>query len=349
MKYVLFKRKYSYHAIAAIVFTVAMLAWMFFFRESLAVSRARYKQMTGLERLEYNNANIEETDEKLADHIRVPLPGNYREADVSTYVEPVSRIITIYIPKVTENFIYDNPIMGCETGITGLEAGPSDLGMRLQIRTEVLQEPVLTFEDRYMYISFKDPKEVYDKIVVVDAGHGGDDPGMSAQDTREADLNLTIAKYLQDLLEDKGIKVYMTRTEDVSTSLEQRVDLANSLEADAFISVHCNAQKDDEDTLMGTQVFYNAEDTSGASLRLAELCMDSVTSAFESNRLLCSKGNDIYIIRESKIPVALVEVGFMTNEAEMAKLLSPEYQRNAALGIADGVLKAYDRGIIHND
>ena len=305
--------------------------------------------MTGLERLEYNNNNNTDKDEKLNDHLRVTLPRNYREKDISTYVEPVTCIITIYIPNVTEPFIYDNPILGSDAGITGMDAGPSDMGMRLQIQTENLYEPVLSYENNYMYISFKDPKEVYDKIVVIDAGHGGEDSGMVAQDIKEADINLSIAKYTRDFLEDKGIRVYMTRTEDVTTTLEQRADLANRLEADAFISIHCNAQKDDEDTLFGTQILYNAEDTSGSSLRLAEFCMDGVTASFGSNRLVCSKGNDIFIIRSSKVPVALIEVGFMTNEDEMAKLISPEDQQNAASGIVDGVMKAYERGIIHNE
>ncbi len=345
---IVLKKRVNILAIAAVALTVIMLAWMFVFQETLAVTRARYRQMTGLERLEYYNSSLSDDDPRLEDCLRVALPKDYREADISTYVEPVSHIITIYVPNVAENFIYDNPIVGSDKGILAMDAGPSELGMRIQIQTEELSEPYLTYENRNMYISFKDPKEIYDRIVVVDAGHGGEDTGMEMGEYKESYLNLSIAKYVQDLLEDKGIRVYMTRSEDVTLTLEQRVNLANTLEADAFISVHCNAEKDDRDVMTGTQVLYNAEDTSGASLRLSELCMDGVTTHFGSKRLLCSKGNDIYIIRNSKVPVSLVEVGFMTNAEELAKLTDPEGQRNAAAGIIEGVMKAYERGIIHD-
>ena len=346
---VLLKRRVNIIAGVAVIFTLIIPAWIFIFQESLAVTRAKYRQMTGLERLEYNNNNLDDADELLTDHLRVALPKNYKEEDISTYVEPVSQIITVFVPKVTEAFIYDNPIVGCDKGIQAMDAGPSDLGLRIDIQTDDLYEPELLFENDHLYISFRNPRELYDRIVVVDPGHGGEDTGMVVQGCNESDLNLSIAKYVQQMFEDKGIRVYMTRSEDITTGLDQRVSLANKLKADAFISIHCNAEKDDNNVMKGTQVLYNAEDTSGAGLRLSELCMDGVTQHFGSVRLLCSKGNDIYIVRKSKVPVSLVEVGFMTNKEELNKLISPEGQRNAAAGIIDGVMKAYERGIIHDE
>ena len=343
------KKRINYYAVAAAVFTVVFLAWIFVVQESLAVSRAKFRQMSGLERLEYYNNNTEDTDEKLSESLRIPLPLNYRQDGVVTDVEAIDRIISIYIPNVSENFIYEHPIMGSSTGIEAMDAAAFGRGLRVEIQTTDLKEPFLTYENGNMYVSFKDPHEVYKRIVVVDPGHGGEDTGMEMGEHKESELNLTIAKYVRDLLEDKDIRVYMTRSSEVTTGLDQRVSLANELEADAFISVHCNAEKDDKDVQHGTLVMYNASDTSGASLRLAELCMDGVTGSFGSKRLLCQKGDDIYIIRNSKVPVALVEVGFMTNADEFAKLLNPQDQRNAAAGILDGVMKAYEKGIIGDD
>ncbi len=343
------KKRINYYAAAAAVFTVVFLAWIFAVQESLAVSRAKFRQMTGLERLEYYNNNTEDSDEKLKENLRIPLPMNYREDEVVTDVEAIDRIISIYIPNVSENFIYEHPIMGSSEGIKAMDAASFGRGLRVEIQTADLKEPFLTYENGNMYVSFKDPHEVYKRIVVVDPGHGGEDTGMEMGEHKESELNLTIAKYVRDLLEDKDIRVYMTRSSEVATTLEDRVGLANELDADAFISVHCNAEKDDNDVQQGTLVLYNARDTSGASLRLAELCMDGVTKSFGSKRLLCQKGDDIHIIRNSKVPVALVEVGFMTNADELKKLLNPEDQRNAAAGILDGVMKAYEKGIIGDD
>ena len=343
------KKRINCYAAAAAVFTVVFLAWIFIFQESLAVNRARFRQMSGLERLEYYNKNSNDTDEKLGEFLRIPLPLNYKEDEVVADVEAVDRIISIYIPDVSENFIYENPIMGSSQGIEAMDAAAFGRGLRVEIQTTELKEPSLTFENGNIYVSFKSPRELYKRIVVVDPGHGGEDTGMEMGENKESELNLQIAKYLRDLLEDKDIRVYMTRSSEVATSLEQRVGLANELDADAFISVHCNAEKDDKDVQHGTLVMYNAQDTSGSSLRLAELCMDGVTKAFGSKRLLCQKGDDIYIVKNSKVPVALVEVGFMTNADELAKLIDPESQRNAAAGILDGVMKAYEKGIIGDD
>lgn len=343
------KKRINYYAVAAAVFTVVFLAWIFAVQESLAVSRAKFRQMTGLERLEYYNNNTEDSDERLKESLRIPLPMNYREDGVVTDVEAIDRIISIYIPNVSENFIYEHPIMGSSAGIEAMDAAAFGRGLRVEIQTSELKEPFLTYENGNMYVSFKAPHEMYKRIVVVDPGHGGEDTGMEMGEHKESELNLIIAKYVRDLLEDKDIRVYMTRSSEVTTGLDQRVSLANELSADAFISVHCNAEKDDKDVQHGTLVLYNASDTSGASLRLAELCMDGVTKSFGSKRLLCQKGDDIYIIRNSKVPVALVEVGFMTNADELAKLLNPEDQRNAAAGILDGIMKAYEKGIIGDD
>ncbi len=343
------KKRINYYAGAAAVFTVIFLAWIFVVQEAMAVSRAKFRQMSGLERLEYYNNNTEDNDEKLSEGLRIPLPMNYRHEGVVTDVEAIDRIISIYIPNVSENFIYEHPIMGSSAGIEAMEAAASGRGLRVEIKTSQLKEPFLSYENGNMYVSFKDPREIYKRIVVVDPGHGGVDTGMEMGEYKESDLNLKISKYVRDLLEDKDIRVYMTRSSEVATTLEDRVGLANELDADAFISVHCNAEKDDKDVQHGTLVLYNARDTSGASLRLAELCMDGVTKSFGSKRLLCQKGDDIHIIRNSKVPVALVEVGFMTNAEELAKLIDPDNKRNAAAGIIDGVMKAYEKGIIGDD
>ena len=92
------KKRINYYAWAAAIFTVVFLAWIFAVQEAMAVSRAKFRQMTGLERLEYYNNNTEDNDEKLSEGLRIPLPMNYRTEGVATDVEAIDRIISIYIP-----------------------------------------------------------------------------------------------------------------------------------------------------------------------------------------------------------------------------------------------------------
>lgn len=95
----------------------------------------------------------------------------------------------------------------------------------------------------------------------------------------------------------------------------------------------------------GTQVLYSESDDSElSSQRLAQICLDHVSSAFESTSIGLLPGDDIYIIRSSEVPVALVEVGFMTNADELAKLNSQEYQAKAAEGIYEAIKQAFEEG-----
>ena len=153
-------------------------------------------------------------------------------------------------------------------------------------------------------------------------------------------------KKILDADTEDHIGVYYTRTDDSDPSLEKRVQLANKANADLFISVHNNSSASGKMSGMnGTQVLYSESDDSElSSQRLAQICLDHVSSAFESTSIGLLPGDDIYIIRSSEVPVALVEVGFMTNADELAKLNSQEYQAKAAEGIYEAIKQAFEEG-----
>lgn len=92
----------------------------------------------------------------------------------------------------------------------------------------------------------------------------------------------------------------------------------------------------------GTQVMYS--ETSAESEAFAEICLEEVTSALGSRNKGLVEGNSIYIIRTSEVPVALIEVGFMTNQEELDLLRTEEYQRQAAEGIYEAILQAFEEG-----
>ena len=199
-----------------------------------------------------------------------------------------------------------------------------------------------------LYLDFVDPHDIYDKIVVVDAGHGGKMPGALKLGISEKDIDLAILLKLKAMFDadDENIGVYYTRTTDANPTLDQRVQLANKCDADLFISIHNNSSATGNFTsTKGTQVMYSeSDDAKLSSKHLAQICLDQVCKSLGSTKRNLLPGDSIYIIRTSKVPVALVEVGFMTNYEELDQLNDAAYQKKAAKGIYQAIKQAFEEG-----
>ena len=199
-------------------------------------------------------------------------------------------------------------------------------------------------DDSYIYIDLVDPHKVYDRIIVVDAGHGGSDVGTYTPDMKylEKDINLNIVKYLKELLDQENIKVYYTRTSDEKVYLNPRVNLANNVKADFFISIHCNSNVDQNP--YGTEVLYgkNRKHYPIDTKELATICLEEVIKEAGTKDMGIISGENIYIINKSKVPVSLIEVAFMSNKKDMEYLSKDENQKKIATGIFNGILNAYN-------
>lgn len=172
-------------------------------------------------------------------------------------------------------------------------------------------------------------------LVFVDAGHGGADGGCSAGKVTEKDINLAIAKIVQDKLEALGYMVVMSRDEDTFVTKEERVIAANECEADIYISIHQNFSEDKR--VNGMEVWYQGEDTQRDNLRLAQYVQQQAiqyTGALEREL----RGNaEFHVTGETMMPACLVEVGFLSNAKERGKLVSETYQEQVADGIVQGI------------
>lgn len=182
--------------------------------------------------------------------------------------------------------------------------------------------------------------------VVVDAGHGGMDPGKVGSDnTLEKDVNLAIALKLQAELEAKGVKVIMTRSDDSSletdgavnkkkSDMVNRLKLINEAAADYLVSIHQNSFPDP--AVKGGQVFYYG--TSDAGRQLAYAIQKNIRSDIDpDNNRQPKEGNDYYLLRESECPGVIVECGFLSSPEEAKKLVTEEYQIKMAACIAAGI------------
>ncbi len=176
---------------------------------------------------------------------------------------------------------------------------------------------------------------LYSGLVVLDPGHGGEAEGACYGGVQEKDLNLAIASQAARLLEEAGVTVVMTRTDDSYVDLYERTDLANGLEADLFVSVHCNANVEHDDV---TGVYTCAYSQGTKGWRLAQLLHQTMREATGADDFGMEERPNLAVLRTSLMPASLVECGFMSTESELALLVQPEYQAKLARGIADGIL-----------
>ena len=206
--------------------------------------------------------------------------------------------------------------------------------------------------------------------VVVDAGHGGHDPGTSHFGLKEKHLALDIAKRLRAQLEEAGLKVVMTRQTDQFIPLSGRPGLANRLHADLFVSIHINANRNRR--VSGIEVYYPRESVVSSSAQWppsvtenevaipsttvkqvlwdlvlgrtrshAHRLASSICRSMRTQLQVSSRGTKparFVVLREAWMPAVLVEVGYVSNEVEAGRLGSPTYRQAIAESIGEGVV-----------
>jgi len=179
------------------------------------------------------------------------------------------------------------------------------------------------------------------RIIVIDPGHGGKDPGAVSGNAVEKTIVMNTANKLKQKLEAAGAIVKMTRTGDTYPSLEQRVQFARDNYGEIFISLHANAAGA---SAQGTETFYSisANDNQKEDIALATF----INSEIVKNANMKDRGvksEDYYVIRNLYIPSVLVELGFLTNSEDRSKLVNDKYIDIFAQSIYNGITKYYSQ------
>jgi N-acetylmuramoyl-L-alanine amidase len=213
----------------------------------------------------------------------------------------------------------------------------------------VFDEKVIMAADIYTdgeYIKIKPvtPKQKYKKIVVLDAGHGGNDPGASGNGLIEKDLTLAMLLKASEIFEQQGdIKCYVTRDSDFYPSFDSRTNLGNQV-GDAFISIHINSAGNNT-AAAGTETYsLNANDQGNGltSYMLAEKILNNLLSNMgTTNRGV--KSENWIVLRQSKIPATLIEIGFITNSGDASIMGSASGQEKVAKAIVDAVTELFNK------
>lgn len=208
----------------------------------------------------------------------------------------------------------------------------------------LLTVPVIAYGEKTAAV--KSGETLSGKVIAIDAGHGGGDPGsIGANGTVEKEINLILAQKIQALLEEKGATVIMTRTKDMAYSdvkkedLDQRVKIVTKNKADLFIGIHCNAVPGS--VYHGAQVFYYPASEDGKLL--AESIQESLVEKLKNTDREALTLSSAYIMYTLDMPAIIVETGFLSNPEEEALLNDNDYQEKIVAAIYSGIVDYYNK------
>ena len=180
------------------------------------------------------------------------------------------------------------------------------------------------------------------KLVVIDPGHGGSDPGANVKGLLEKDIGLDISSRVDSILKSSGIPTYMTRTDDSTVDVMDRINAANEKNAALFVSIHSNWFNDS--SLNGTMTLYCASDSLCAGnlteIEYAQIIQGELMKVLETkDRGIINRPN-LAVLRHANMPSVIVELGFLSNKGDAGLLASDNFRQKAAEAIAEGISKA---------
>ncbi len=192
-----------------------------------------------------------------------------------------------------------------------------------------------------------EPADGEGPIVVIDAGHGGSDPGAIGYDSEgnpllyEKNVNLNISRQVYAILKENGVRVYMTRDDDSYVSLSARTDFANELGASLFISIHCNSYTSAD--MHGTLVMHHTDESilkeyGVCGRNVANNILAYLPAALNTENKGRVNGDAMYVIRKANMPSVIVETAFISNAEDRAKLADADCRSAAAEAIAKGIM-----------
>ena len=218
------------------------------------------------------------------------------------------------------------------------------IGVYIFHRTDTGKSAISGVEDESIVEDIK----ISEAVVAIDSGHGGIDPGkIGVGGIYEKDINLAISLKLKKLLEQSGITVIMTRSDDnglyddsdtnkKASDMKKRCSIINGCNADAAVSIHQNSYVSEDSK--GAQVFYYKQSTEGK--KLAGIIQKHVVNEVDTTNKRVEKADSTYyMLLHTNVPAVIVECGFLSNPQEAVRLNSDSYQQKIAEGIYNGLME----------
>ncbi|TFZ41779.1 AMIN domain-containing protein [Soehngenia longivitae] len=270
------------------------------------------------------------------------IPSMALNSVITDYVEPKNQLILSF-----DNGLIDIPIGKYNINDNFISTIEIEKTLNTTIITMNLNKKIsynLDTNSSFFKINVKSedtiPTNPSGKTIVIDAGHGGKDPGaLSILGFKEKDINLSIALKLENALRQKGYNVIMTRNNDTYVDLYERPKIANQVKADLFISIHCNSTL--LSSVNGLEILYcpatESQYKTVDQYPLAKSIHDSIISSTGINSRGIKKRSDLAVLRLTEMPAVLIETAFLSNADDSQKLIQDSFQEKVVQGIVNGV------------
>lgn len=284
-----------------------------------------------------------------ADDLCIPVAAGVTQEAIHIDNDYRNHIMTITVDGMETADLSDG-VYGSLFGIDRIQAAEWDGQLILMVLMDDIYEYGAILENQRLMLKLKAPRELYDRIVVLDPGHGGEDTGVEENSVTESELVFDVARRVREMLADEGIRVYMTRTEKENPSGTDRVLLANEMRADMYISLHLDGGDE-----YGIFARYNGTyfTPSLTNAELADLLVRNTAGAVNN------RGIGVFELEEqaqneqeaqqeeaalyyAQVPVVYLTLGAPGNHAEAMLLCRDDYRQDLANGIVRAILEAYE-------
>lgn len=284
---------------------------------------------------------------------KIQLPDGVGESSIKDKDQYNKNKFVITVPGNHLDFYKAHPVQGLGKNVKSITYQLTDTGnTRIIFKTSKLQAYKIYPNGDYLSLEVDDPVNLFDKIVVLDAGHGDHDAGASSNGTNEKDINYkVIYQYAKEYFnsETSDIKAYWTRTDDTFVTLTDRAKFADKVGADLFISLHMNSAA--SSAAKGTEVYYSKLNNKAAksgltSKRMATKMKNNLVKTLGTSDRGVKSANFV-VIKSNTVPAILIELGFISNPSDYKNLTSTSFQKKSAKCIYDtvcSIFKSYPTG-----
>lgn len=246
--------------------------------------------------------------------------------------------------RAYEEFYKENGVYGNSGSVTSAHFEAEKERICLRFALDGIYEYRSIFENHILYVEFVPPKEMYEKIIVIDPAYGAEEQGVAVENVLSKNITLAVAKALKPLFDESDIKVYYTRMDDSNPAAANRAELVAATRADMMIRVEVSGAEDSK--IYGTTTVYNSKFfiPGFGNVELADLLEREVVTAISGKAcgLLESTEKDS-VVNSVTVPAAAVRVGYLTNSQEAILLQREDYIGRIAEGIYNAVVKAYEK------
>lgn len=282
--------------------------------------------------------------------MKIPVTSEISFKDIKTEDHYESNYFNIIIPGDITAYLAANPIVFNSEEILQVTYNLNASGNTvIMVKTYELRGFKLQEGEDFIGVTVGSPSEIYKNIIVLDAGHGGSDPGAMNSEANEKDLTLSIIydaakKYFNS--PDSPVKAYWTRKDDTKIELNDRAAFADKVEADFFISLHMNSTT--SKSAKGMEVLYASKNTNtldeASSKTIAKHYADYLieTLGMTGRTYTTVDRPNLIVLYKNTVPAILIELGFISNASDYEKISDPEFQDQAAKAIYDATVTLFE-------